>query len=592
MNGAQTTAHEMASLWRAIARTLRARGWTILLLLTLGWVGYNMTILVAGFVAPVWAWAVIPIMGAGCLVQLIVTLAAYRAVLEFAQADDPAAQLPHLSLVPLLSTMLVPFAAAYSAYGFFTGYARDTVIAAEALVGTFANSAFLSDVNPLASARTMVICVVIFILLWVAARAIKAVGSKAASPVLSVISAFVSSCNTFLMLFSIFRLSNYAHTWLQTRTFMQWRDAAVAWLTGLIHVNVANIVAVAWHWLASTAWPLFWDALSQPILWLAVVALVGGMQFVSIDTVWSNIRTRLGIQGEHEIITGVTKRAGRRVISSINHLLPFFHLLSVVLRSGAPFLAVLIVSYAAVDQCGAWLSVFVQRAIGPIPQQYVFIVEPLLQFVNMVVTPGVVAVLLAAAYVRLRRHDANMTLARVAGFTWQTVAVSLVSIGVAIGITLAVPGSPNRTVTLTPNTPAAVMDATVTISDIRIGQKISGVLNGQDVTDAIDSQGYFVAVNVTVTSHAQSAVDITAQAGGVTYPSWDGFTTIVNQAGFTTSRDVVFELPSDGISDASLMIVPTASVSSTLAIAVYKLPVDTAVANAISADETQRAEVP
>jgi len=592
VNGAQTTAHEMASLWRAIARTLRARGWTILLLLTLGWVGYNMTILVAGFVAPVWAWAVIPIMGAGCLVQLIVTLAAYRAVLEFAQADDPAAQLPHLSLVPLLSTMLVPFAAAYSAYGFFTGYARDTVIAAEALVGTFANSAFLSDVNPLASARTMVICVVIFILLWVAARAIKAVGSKAASPVLSVISAFVSSCNTFLMLFSIFRLSNYAHTWLQTRTFMQWRDAAVAWLTGLIHVNVANIVAVAWHWLASTAWPLFWDALSQPILWLAVVALVGGMQFVSIDTVWSNIRTRLGIQGEHEIITGVTKRAGRRVISSINHLLPFFHLLSVVLRSGAPFLAVLIVSYAAVDQCGAWLSVFVQRAIGPIPQQYVFIVEPLLQFVNMVVTPGVVAVLLAAAYVRLRRHDANMTLARVAGFTWQTVAVSLVSIGVAIGITLAVPGSPNRTVTLTPNTPAAVMDATVTISDIRIGQKISGVLNGQDVTDAIDSQGYFVAVNVTVTSHAQSAVDITAQAGGVTYPSWDGFTTIVNQAGFTTSRDVVFELPSDGISDASLMIVPTASVSSTLAIAVYKLPVDTAVANAISADETQRAEVP
>ncbi|MCL2652275.1 MAG: hypothetical protein FWD63_00580 [Propionibacteriaceae bacterium] len=590
MNVAQATAHEVAYLWRAIAATLRARGWTILLLLTLGWVGYNMTVFIAGFVAPMWAWAVIPIMGAGCLVQLIVTLAAYRTVIEFAQANDPSTQLPHLSLVPLLSTMLVPFAAAYSAYGFFTGYARDTVIAAGALVGTFADAAFLGDINPLASVTTMVICVAVFVLLWVAARVIKAAAGKTASPVLSVISAFVSSCNTFLMLFSIFRLSSYAHTWAQTRAFMQWRDTAIAWLTGLIHINVADIVMLAWHWLTNTAWPMFWYALSQPILWLAVVALVGGMQFVNVDTVWSGMRTRLGIR-EHEIITGVTKQAGRRVISSINNLLPFFHLLSVILRSGAPFLAVLIVSYAAVDQCGAWLSMLVKRTIGPIPQQYVFAVNPALQFVGMVVTPGVLAVLLAAAYVRLRRHDTEMKLARVP-FSWRTLVVALVGIGMAIGVTLVVPGSPNRQVALTPDTPATVMDATVTISDVRVGRQITGVLNGQTVTDPISSVGLFVAVNVTVTSHGASSVQIAAQSGEVTYPSWDGFSAIANQAGFTTSRDLVFEIPSDGISDVSVTISPNVTLSSTIAVATYQLPANTAIATVIRANELPKSEVP
>jgi len=589
VNVAQATAHEAASLWRTTGATLRARGWTVLLLLTLGWVGYNITVLVAGLIAPVWAWAVIPIMGAGCLVQLIVTLAAYRTVIEFAQATNPSSQLPHLSLVPLLSTMLVPFAAAYSAYGFFTGYARDTVIAAEALVGAFSDAVFLSDVNPLASVRTLVICLAVFVILWVAARAIKAAANKVTSPVLSVISAFVSSCNTFLMLFSVFRLSSYAHVWVQTRAFMQWRDEAVAWLTGLIHINVANIVAVTWHWLTNTGWPMFWYALSQPIVWLAVVALVGGMQFTNVDTVWLAVRSRLGIR-EHDVITGVTKQAGRRVISSINKLLPFFHLLSVILRSGAPFLAVLIVSYAAVDQCGAWLSVLVQRAIGPIPQQYVFLVDPLLQFIGMVVTPGVLAVLLAVAYVRLRSHDAEMKLTRVR-FTWQTLVVALVGIGVAVGLTLAVPGSPDRQVTLKPDAPATIMDGTVTVSDLRVGRQITGQFP-QNVTGPISSQGVFVAVNITLASHALSSVAVTAVACGVTYPGWDNSAGFANEPGFTTSRDFVFEIPTDCVSDTAVMVSPALSVASTIAVGVYKVPADATLAAVISADETTIAGVP
>ena len=618
---ARDTGREFALLWGAVGRILRARGALLALLFLLGWVGYFATVLATGFTAPRLPWAVIPLMGAGCLVQLVVTLAAYRTSIEEAESAWGGGE--RLSLVAMISTLLVPFAAAYSAFGFFSGYARDGMVAASAMVGSYAETAFLGEVNPIASTRTLLISLGAFVLLWVSARLVKAASQRTKSAVLALVSSFISSCTTFLVIFSIFRIYSVIGTWFNSRVFMSWRDKALDWAGGLIHADLPHAVDVAWNWIWDVAWPIFWYALSRPIVWLAVVALVGGMQFLNVNTVWSRLRNRLGIRGEHELATGLAMKAGKSIVSFVSGLLPIFHLLSVILKSGVPFLSCLILSYAVVDRLGEWLSYLVTWLIGPLEYKWVFMVYPVLKLTGMVIVAGIEAVLLAAAYVRLKQKGleparlfgpkvgpegtsgqrgrfflaqnqpegtvlSGSKSARKNRPLWPVIA-AVVSIALAAGINQIVPPSPDRMVAMTAGSPAVLMESSVVISDVRAGRSVSGDF-GSGSSDPVSSQGVFVAVRVTLSSDVGASAVVSANVSGVSYPTWDQSGRITTPAGFAVTRDMVFEIPRSQLGEVVILVTPSQILSLTTVIGHFS-PDDVDVEESIVVDENQTQEV-
>ena len=582
----------VALLWATWARVLKARGAGLLLLFLLGWASYYLTVMVTGLLAPRWAWVVIPLMGLGVLIQLIITLTAYRRSIRAAEIALAAPPMPQISFAAMVSTLLVPFAAAYSAFGFFTQYARDGVQAAAAMVGTLADTSFLNQVDPFASVTTLIVVVAAFVVLWVTARLIKLAANKHKSVPLALLSAFVSACTTFLVLVSISHLYSYASAWLGERAFMGWRDRLLSWLGGLVRLDVPHIFSVAWGWWSGAAWPVVWTVLSQPILWLAVVALVGGMQFVKIDTVWEKLRHRLHIQREHELAVGLTKKAGKSAIGFISGLLPFFHLLTVILRSGIPFLGALIVSFAAIQQAGAWLSFAVQRLIGPVSPNYVFLLSPIPGLITMVVVPLAQAMLLSVAYVRLRQSDDQLTFTRPTGLSWKPLLAVVVSLALAIGISLAKPGDPAPIHPMTSGQPVTLMTSQVTVDDLRVGRALTGTAAGLGSGQTIPSLGVFVAVRVSVGGHDRAGVYISAQTGGVSYTPWDSTLASYGASpGFRVTEDVVFEVPAGSLDDLTIDVVPIESLPMTLPVGVFAVPPGAQVDAVITVDETQVTEV-
>ena len=580
------TARTVAVLWATWARVLKARGGGLVLLFMLGWASYYLTVMLTGILAPRWAWVIIPLMGLGVLIQLVITLTAYRRSIRAAEVALDADPLPQISFATMLSTLLVPFAAAYSAFGFFTQYARDGVDAAAAMVGTFADVSFLNQVNPFASTTVLVVVIIAFVVLWVGARLIKAAADRRQSMVLALLSAFVSACTTFLVLLSISHLYTYLHSWLDDRMLMSWRDRLLAWLGGLVHLNVPQAFSIAWGWLTQVAWPVFWNVLSQPILWLAVVALVGGMQFLGFDTVWEKLAARLHTR-DHQLATGLAKRVGHSVSGFVESLLPFFHLLTVILRSGPAFLGALIVSFIVVQQAGAWLSYLVVRLIGPISTNYVFLLSPLPGLITMVVVPLAQATLLSVAYVRLHQVD-KMDFARPVGLGWKPALAIVVSLAVAVGISVVKPGDTDPIRPITLGTPVTLMNSQVNVDDLRVGRALAGTGFGSTDAQPVPSLGVFVAVNVAVGGHDRSSTYIWAQAGDVAYPPWDNAGSIVGApAGFRTTCDVVFEVPADSLADLSIFFQPAQPIATTLPIGVFTVPPGTAIDPVITVDETQ-----
>jgi len=589
------TAHDLGTLWLTIGRVIRDRGATVLMLLLLGWACYFSTILVTGFVAPYWAWAAIPLMGAGCLVQLIVTLAAYRIVIEYADSLTDSPSLQHIALMPLVSTMIVPFTAAYSTFGFFTKYAHDAAMAGNGLVGTFADAAFLNQINPLLSARTFVICISVFIGLWIAARLVQLLNSRVGtghrivSTGLTLLSAFCSICNTFLVLFSIFRVYGRIQTWVQTRQFMSWGESAAVKIASVTHIAWPDVISAVWAWITTTLWPLFWDVLSQPVLWLSVVALVGGMQFIDINTVWNRLRRRLRPRNQptDTVVPSVDLGGLSQTV------LPFFHLLWVILRSGVPFLMVLVLSYTAVNRMGAWVDFVIDKLVGPIPSKYVFLVQPLFELFDMVFITGLLAILLATVYVRLRHGNAQADHDQSSRFTWQHLIVTIVGVALAVAISTPVPSSSDRIVRLTPGVPTTVMSATVTVDSLRVGHSLEGKWTVSSSIDTpIQSEGVFVAVKMTIYSYAGGVFTVTATAGGVTYRTWDGTSSVSITPGYTENQDFVFEIPVDQIKQMDITFTPVLSLRSIIAIGKYRVPSDSPVDTVITIDESGKEHVP
>lgn len=139
--------------------------------------------------------------------------------------------------------------------------------------------------------------------------------------------------------------------------------------------------------LADEVWPLLWEALVQPVVWLAVAALVFGTQVLSLAELWRKGQPYLakvpGFDGVRRMPSdrrakgncrhrpesvGRPRAEGGQLLGDIDDkYLPTFHSLRLVLRAGVVFLGAYVAVYSALVMADSGLEMLTNRLFAGQP---------------------------------------------------------------------------------------------------------------------------------------------------------------------------------------------------------------------------------
>jgi hypothetical protein len=97
---------------------------------------------------------------------------------------------------------------------------------------------------------------------------------------------------SFFMLMVIMggiRVLQTFQAWLRDRAVMQWLaeiQDALARFFAIFRIDLPYLITQAWNFFRDQVWPVLVDVLAQPLLWLAVAALVFGSRVLSLAELW------------------------------------------------------------------------------------------------------------------------------------------------------------------------------------------------------------------------------------------------------------------------------------------------------------------
>lgn len=210
----------------------------------------------------------------------------------------------------------------------------------------------------------------------------------------------VALVETFFMLVVIMggvRIWQHGRLWLEDRAFMGWLDSlghSILHVLSAISIQLPELVTRLAGFLAGEVWPLVLEALVQPVIWLAVAALVFGTQVLSLaelwrkgepylakvpgSTVFASHAERRRAKGKLPPPPGVGKAASELKEAFLGDIddkyLPTFHSLRLVLRAGVVFLGAYVAVYSAIVMASNGLEMLIDHLFAgqPIAFWYAF----------------------------------------------------------------------------------------------------------------------------------------------------------------------------------------------------------------------------
>jgi len=217
-----------------------------------------------------------------------------------------------------------------------------------------------------------------------------------------------------IRVFQTFRL------WLRDRAVTQWLVEIQNILARLVRINVPEIVSQAWAFVTDQIWPIIVDVLAQPLLWLAVAALVFGSRVLSLAELWRQGQPYAArIPGATAFARYSDKRAFRRIgpaprgvrlaASRIQEAffgdiddkyLPALHSLRLVLRAGPIFLGCYVFVYNLAIIAQNYLERLLHLIVGGHEGQFWVRWEPVFSLVQDALVEPVRLCLLAVAFRR------------------------------------------------------------------------------------------------------------------------------------------------------------------------------------------------
>jgi hypothetical protein len=187
---------------------------------------------------------------------------------------------------------------------------------------------------------------------------------KRRSVVITVLVTLLEAVWLFLAFFVLTEGAQASAGWLGDRAVSQWiSDAwssAMGWLGqfGLpFSLTVPEILTALWDFWREIVWPGLKDAVGQPLVWLAITALIFRRP-VERDTFTGSgmergvARAVGGLRWDRRFLVDMLTRDYR------DKYLPMVAAIRMVLRLGLPFLAALCLLYVSVDALADWLFVW------------------------------------------------------------------------------------------------------------------------------------------------------------------------------------------------------------------------------------------
>ena len=395
----------------------------------LGWLGSELSLRVAVILGDISPWLTL-IMFA---FSFVCTLAAAIVILTLAGRELGIRQLlpedereiddRDTSITRLLGITLLPFLGMYAAFG-------QVAKAAERLITQqWIRYGFLSNQQTVVGAlydmatKHLGWLVAMLVGIYVVRRLLDFLAERTGLRVLGIVVVLIEAFFLLLVVTGGIRVLQTFGVWLNDRAVMQWLAAiknALADFFAIFKIDLPEILTRISAFITDTIWPVLVEVIAQPMLWLAVAALVFGSRVLSLAELW-----RTG-QPYAARIPGMTvfarygeKRAFRRLGSPPKGVrlaaariqeaffgdiddkyLPTLHALRLVLRAGPIFLGAYIFVYSLVIILQNYLERSIHWLVGGHESQFWVRWEPLSALIQDALIEPVRLCLLAVAFRR------------------------------------------------------------------------------------------------------------------------------------------------------------------------------------------------
>jgi hypothetical protein len=401
----------------------------VLTIYLLGWLGSELALKLAAIAGDVSAWLALAIFAFGFLARLSATILILRlagrelGIRELIPEEERAGDDRDASITQLLAITLLPFLGLYAAFGEVQKAADNLATEQFSRSGIFGSSDTVLGVLNTAATEHRVRLLLILVAVYLLRRAVDVLHERTGLRPLGLVVALLESFFLLVVIMGGIRVWQEAKLWLRDRVFVGWIETARDGLAGLLaplHVDLPAVLVTLGQLFFEQVWPTFWEVLSQPIVWLAVAALIYGSQVLSLAELW---RRGQPLGQRLPVVAKFAKRsdkiAARRIgpppvgvqrvavevreafLGDIDDkYLPTFHSLRLVLRAGAVFLGALVLVYALQAMVRNALGRVIDLVLGGHQVDFWIVTDPLVSLVPELLVEPLRICLLAVAFRR------------------------------------------------------------------------------------------------------------------------------------------------------------------------------------------------
>jgi hypothetical protein len=395
----------------------------------LGWLGSELTLRVAVIAGDISPWLALALFAFNfvCILAaaiVILSLAGRElGVRNLLPADEREIDDRDTSLGRLLAITLLPFLGMYAAFG------QVAEAAGRLVTQQWVRYGFLSDQTTVLGAlydlatRHLSWLVALLVGIYVLRRLLDFVAERTGLRILGLLVVLIESFFLLLVVVGGIRVFHTFQGWLRNRAVLQWiaeLEAAVADFLAIFAIDLPEIVTRVSAFLAQQVWPVIVDVIAQPMLWLAVAALVFGSRVLSLAELWHKGQPYAArIPGATAFARYREKRDFRRLgppprgirlaaarvreafFGDIDDkYLPALHALRLVFRAGPLFLGSYIFVYTLVIIAQNWIERGMHWVVGGHEGPFWVRWEPVFDLIPAALIEPIRLCLLAVAFRR------------------------------------------------------------------------------------------------------------------------------------------------------------------------------------------------
>ncbi len=364
----------------------------VLALYLVGWLGSQIALRLAVAAGDVSAWLALVLFSFNfvslltALVLILQVVGHEVGVHALIPAEESAVDGRDESVGRLLAVTLLPFLGLYAAFGQVAESASALTVQQALRSGLGSEGSVLGVLNGASQQhpwRLLGLVVGVYVL----RRVLDALHARTGRQALGLLVVLVESFFMLVVILGGVRLFQRAMLWLTDRAFLGWaaavRDAVSSFLSRF-SIDLPAVLGALARWLGEQVWPVAWEVVSQPIIWLAVAALIYGSRVMSLAELWRQGQTyadRLGgstvlaryrqrrtprrLRPPPRGVQRVAQEAREAFLGDVNDkYLPTFHSLRLVLRAGLAFLGSFVLVHAFLQALRNYTSGALDALLG------------------------------------------------------------------------------------------------------------------------------------------------------------------------------------------------------------------------------------